>query len=278
MAPQPFVRGPGLLGAPGDVETHRRLDMVPWVGVAAGKPGDLTAGGLRGGDEIAGLSDRGRVEYRVGPRHAVSSDLAKYTTRLLPTIGLSSRSGNPGPPRPAHDVVDEHPMVEPGKRARRRCRARTGNAATSTASAVRVRGGCPPVRATRHAVATSAAGAGRCARARPRPGGTRPTAPSRSARATTGDGDRERAARTQDAGRLGDGAVVVGNVFEHLGEHTTSKAPSGNGSRWASPRTATALAPARRLTGQPHRDEHASLTSATSSALRSSAITRPPRR
>ena len=94
---QPLVGGTRLVVASAEVERHRRLDEVPRIGVTARDPRDVPVAELDGGDGIDGLDEFGAGDDAVDggkevQRRRHHATFCVYTTRLLPSTGLSARS------------------------------------------------------------------------------------------------------------------------------------------------------------------------------------------
>ena len=94
---QPLVRPLGLGEEAGGGQGHGRLHVVPRVAVATRVPGDHPAGELERGDGRRGLLHLlgGEDAVDVGDGRAAdhAGGFLAYTTRLLPSTGLSAASG-----------------------------------------------------------------------------------------------------------------------------------------------------------------------------------------
>ena len=124
----------------GDRQRHRGLEVVPDVGVLPGRPGDGAVGLLHGHDRRRRRSDLARASARRAPRG--SARLAEVEDQALADDRVEHPLGDPGGPRPLHDVPDQQPVVRLDGRVGRRCRRRRRTSATSTASAGRARSPC----------------------------------------------------------------------------------------------------------------------------------------
>src|SRR5262249_45109920 len=89
---EPLVAPLSLGVAAAHVERHRRLHQVPRIGVVPRDPGDVTVRQLHGGDRVHRRHQlvSGHDPFDGGQR--VHRSFSVYTTRLLPSGGLSARS------------------------------------------------------------------------------------------------------------------------------------------------------------------------------------------